>query len=147
MINTERTPNFKIGWILSNKVIALTHFHHEITKEDISAIMEESVNMLKNVTKEFHMIIDNRVAPIDQLYTLEQLQQSSPILSHPYLRYLILIKPLQISTIDLHQETEENGNVILKNVESVKDAIRTLKDFDNKTDYSRINVSFFPKQQ
>lgn len=115
-----RIPNFKVGWIVQNKIAALTHFHSEITPEDIYGVMQASQKLLKDINQDFHMIIDNRVAPLSRIYTLAELQESAPILAHPYLNHLIIIKPVHLSIPQ--NQVEISNRVKLRNVSSIQEA-------------------------
>ncbi len=144
MFKPKRVPNYKIDWVLKNKILALTHFHSEITKDDISGVIKELTGVLENVNNKFDMIIDNRLAPMNQLNTLDELQRSSPMMSHSYLNHLVLIKPLHVSFSKKDLEIQTNRNVKLKNVASVCAAIVFLKISTKYEPQDKIDMFFFP---
>ena len=134
-------PNFKVGWVIPNKIAVLTHFHSAITPEDIQGVMTESGRLLQGADDEFHLIIDNRVAPLPKIYSLEQLQDSSPILSHPLLKYLVVVKPMHLILPEIEEESK-NG-VTLKNVASVQEAFQFLSE-RTSIELTGDEMEFFP---
>jgi hypothetical protein len=117
-----RTPNYKVGWLIPGKVAALTHFHAEITQEDMAGVITETMALLKDVKDPFHIIIDNRVAPLDMIYTLEDLQKVSAVLNHPLLAYVVIVKPDHLELGKEEMTVQSAGNVHLKNVSSIQEA-------------------------
>jgi hypothetical protein len=140
-----RPPNYKVGWIQPGKVAALTHFHADIRPEDVAGVMQASTELLQQVSDDFDLVIDNRVAPIDHLYPLAQLQQSASIFSHPHLRNLIIIKPMRVAAIAEGQRTEKSGKVTLYHVASVEEALATLSNRTDGSDPGELNHDFFPE--
>lgn len=122
----SRKPNFKIGWIASKKLAGLTHFHSEVTQEDIQGIFMATEKLLESVDEEFSLIIDNRLMLMQSLYTLEQLRSHSPFLNHRYLKYIIVIIPNNIKASDEDFEIQQSKGVTLKNVSTVSDAYEFL---------------------
>jgi retinol dehydrogenase 12 len=126
-VRFTRAPNYKVGWLVPGAVAALTHFHAAITPEDIAGVESEAQTLLRDVQAPFHIVIDNRVAPLDRIYTLDELQRASPLLRHPHLTHLIIVKPAHLELPG--EAVERRGNVCLKNVASIDEAI----DYANET--------------
>jgi hypothetical protein len=124
-----RVPNYKVGWIIPAKVAALTHFHSDITEADRMGVFTETQKLLEHVGEPFHIIIDNRHAPLEKLYTLQELQQFSPFLKHPQLRSLVIIKPMHLELDESSADSERSGEVVLKNVSSPEEALDVVSKF------------------
>jgi NAD(P)-dependent dehydrogenase (short-subunit alcohol dehydrogenase family) len=122
----SRKPNYKIDWIVPNKLAGLTHFHSEVTQEDIQGVSIATEKLLESVDEEFSLIIDNRLMSMANLYTLEQLQSHSPFLSHRYLKYVIVIIPNNLEVSDVDCEIQQSKGVRLKNVSKVSEAYKFL---------------------
>lgn len=139
-----RAPNYKVGWLVDQKLAALTHYHPNITPEDIMGVYTESHNLLEGVTTPFHLFIDNRLAPFDKIYTLSELLEMSPLLRHPYLSHIVVVKPnhLKLYAIDVVLQTQ--AQVSLQNVDSVQDGISFLKQHVGGLEDENIYLSFFP---
>jgi hypothetical protein len=139
-----RTPNYKVGWLITNKIAALSHFHSEITQEDLMGVFTETQRLLKDTQKPFQVIIDNRLAPINKIYTLAELQQSSPLLSHPLLQYIVIVKPQHIELQPEHLALETRHGIHLKNVASIGEAIEYVGRMSTDGDMADMDTSFFP---
>lgn len=140
-----RTPNYKVGWLVKNKLAALTHYHSDITAEDLMGVYAESQQLLEAVVTPFHLIIDNRVAPLDKIYTLAELLQLSPLLHHPYLRYIVIIKPDHLDLGTAHGTLQKQALVSLQNVSSVQEGLSFLAQNVNDMDVATIDFGFFPE--
>ncbi|PCJ64870.1 MAG: hypothetical protein COA58_11390 [Bacteroidetes bacterium] len=139
-----KSPNYKVGWLVKNQLAALTHFHSNITQEDIQGVLKETQDLIKNITEPFSIIIDNRLAPINQIYSLTQLQSSSPVLSHPQLEYLIIIKPNHLTLTEKHKHIEIAKGVKLVNTSSINTSTDFLLEKNKTLSLKSINLDLFP---
>ena len=140
-----RQPNFKLGWFIPQQIAALTHFHTDVTTEDFMGVIQTGQALLQSIDNEFHVIIDNRFVAMSELATLVQMQQMVPYMNHPGLRWVVVVKPegLDIDTNTL--AIEQAGNVQLKNVASLSEAIGFLQSTDTNLNWAQLNSAFFPE--
>ncbi|AKP52867.1 hypothetical protein JQC67_09560 [Aurantibacter crassamenti] len=139
-----KNKNFKTGWLVENKLAALTHFHSNISLEDIQGVLQETTQMISNLKEPFNIIIDNRLAPIDRIFSLREFQSSSSLLNHSLLNYLIVIKPLHLTLNERQKELEISNGVKLINTDSVKSAIKIVKGVEKDIQSEKIDLTFFP---
>jgi len=138
-----RTPNYKVGWIIETKVAALTHFHSEITHEDIVGVFTETQKLLQGMQEPFHIIIDNRLAPLNKMYSLEELQNSSPLLLHPLLNYIVIVKPNHLELRINEILIEKRESKYLKNVSSIHEALDFVRQTIPELHQGKIDIHFF----
>ncbi len=139
-----RNENYKVGWLVPQKLAALTHFHSDISSEDIEGVFKDTERMISNVNQLFSIVIDNRLAPMNRVYSLEELQNSSSILKHPLLEYLIIIIPKHLTLNAEQKKVEISNGVKLINTESVKNAIDLIKENKGYAIKEEIISDFFP---
>jgi hypothetical protein len=139
-----RQPNYKLGWYVPNQVAALTHFHPDVTAEDFLGVVQAGQELLQHIGNEFHIIIDNRVVGMSSPASLGQMKQMVPYMNHPLLRWVVVVKPehLALDTDSLPVEKEEA--VQLKNVASLEEAIRHLRQTTTDVQWQQADVVFFP---
>jgi hypothetical protein len=140
-----RTPNYKVGWIIPDKLAGLTHFHSDIQREDVAGVFLETEKLLQNVDTPFHILIDNRLAPLNKIYSLEELQQFSAFLRHPFLNYIIIVKPDGLKLESDQIEVEEKNGVFLKNAATVPEAFDFLNEVIPDLDKDQIDSLFFSR--
>lgn len=138
-----RVSNYKVGWILENKVAALTHFHSEITYEDISGVALEAQKLVQDVKEPFHLLIDNRLAPLSKLFSLEELQNASPLLRHPLLNHVVIVKPTHLVVRINETLIEKRGSTSLKNVSSIDEALDFLRQILPGLNPGQMDTRFF----
>lgn len=138
-----RTPNYKVGWIIENKVAALTHYHSEITQEDIIGVFAETQRLLQGVKESFQIIIDNRLAPLKRIHSLEELQNASPLLLHPFLDHIIIVKPNHLELEIKETFKEKRGSQYLKNVNSIDEALDYVRHLIPELEQDKIDIHFF----
>ena len=138
-----RTPNYKVGWILDTKVAALTHFHSEITQEDIIGVFTETQKLLQDAKEPFQIIIDNRLAPLNKLFSLEELQNSSPLLLHPLLDHIVIVKPNHLELGTNETLIEKRESTTLKNVSSIHEALDFLRQTVPELNQGKMDLHFF----
>ena len=139
-----RIPNFKVGWLLEKQVAALTHFHSDITDEDIQGVTQKTVCLLQEMETPFHILIDNRLVHLHKIYSLVELQNSSPIFLHPCLSYVVMVKPNHLSLSNDKMLTEQCNNVHLKNVPGILEAFEFLNQIIPDFYKIVIQSNFFP---
>ena len=140
----KREPNFKLGWISPKRLAGLTHFHPEITQDDMMGVYHGASELLKGADQEFHMIIDNRMAPLNALFTLQELQAMSPFLQHPLLKYLVVVKPLHLTLNEEQAQIQEANGVLLKNVSGIEEGMNFLKKNQALSGITAPDPQFFP---
>jgi hypothetical protein len=138
-----RTPNYKVGWIIETKVAALTHFHSEITHKDIIGVFTETQKLLQDVKEPFQIIIDNRLAPLNKIYSLEELQNSSPLLLHPFLNHIVIVKPNHLELRINETLIEKRESTYLKNVSSIHEALDFIQFAAPELKQYEIDMKFF----
>lgn len=138
-----RTPNFKIGWLIPQKMAALTHYHSEITQDDIIGVFTETQKLLQNAKEPFQIIIDNRLAPLKKMYSLEELQNSSPLLLHPFLNHIVIVKPNHLELRINETLIEKRESTYLKNVSSIHEALDFIQCAVPELKQYEISMSFF----
>lgn len=138
-----RTPNYKVGWIIESKVAALTHYHSEITQEDIIGVFAETQRLLQGVKESFQIIIDNRLAPLKKIHSLEELQNASPLLLHPFLDHIIIVKPNHLELEIKETFKEKRGSKYLKNVNSIDEALGFVRHLIPELEQYKIDIHFF----
>ena len=121
-----RKPNFKVDWISPRKLVGLTHYHSKITQVDIQGVFVKTEKILESIDEEFSLIIDNRLIPMDKLYSLTELQNLSAYLKHELLKYIIVIIPNHLNASVKDYEIQRANGVILKNVSNVSEAFEFL---------------------
>jgi hypothetical protein len=139
-----RQPNYQLGWYVPNQVAALTHFHPDVTAEDFLGVVQAGQELLQHIGNEFHIIIDNRVVGMSSPASLGQMKQMVPYMNHPLLRWVVVVKPehLALDTDSLPVEKEEAAQ--LKNVASLEEAIRHLRQTTTDVQWQQADVAFFP---
>jgi hypothetical protein len=91
-----RQPNFKLDWFVSQQVLGLTHFHPEVTEADVMGVIQRGQELTNSIETPFHLLIDNRVVPMPGLLSLEQMVQMVPYANHPYLGWIVVVKPASL---------------------------------------------------
>ena len=135
--------NYKVGWIVETKVAALTHFHSEITHEDIIGVFTEAQKLLMDAKGPFQIIIDNRLAPLTKLFSLEELQNSSPLLRHPLLNHIVIVKPNHLDLMINETVIEKWERTYLKNVSSIQEALNFLRLAIPELNKAKMDSHFF----
>ncbi len=72
--------NYKLGWLVDQHVLALTHFTSAITPEEFQAILAETQTYLQQIEHPFQVIIDNRIISDLNVASLELIMQAFPAL-------------------------------------------------------------------
>ena len=139
-----RQPNYKLDWFIPNQVAALTHFHPDVTAEDFAGVVQTGTALLNNAQQPFHVIIDNRLVDMAAPASLAQMRQMVPYMSHPLLRWVVVVKPetLALDTDSLPIETV--GESCLKNVASLTEAMQYLRSEAPALAWDQANRAFFP---
>jgi hypothetical protein len=139
-----RQPNYQLGWYVPNQIAALTHFHPDVTAEDFLGVVQAGQELLQQVSNEFHIIIDNRVVGMSSPASLGQMKQMVPYMNHPLLRWVVVIKPNHLALDTASLPVEQEGSAQLKNVASLEEAIRHLRQTTTNVQWQQANMTFFP---
>jgi hypothetical protein len=139
-----RQPNFKLGWFIPNQIVALTHPYAEITSDDFMGIVQTGQNLLAQVENEFHVIIDNRFVDMSSLASLNQMKQAVPYMNHPFLRWIIAVKPQKLTLNVSDLPIEKDGQARLKNFTDLPEAIKFLRETVTEIQWQYSDATFFP---
>jgi hypothetical protein len=142
-----RQPNFKLDWFIPNQVVGLTHFHSDVTSDDVMGVIQKGQALTESVENEFHILIDNRVVNSPGLISLDQMKQMVPYMNHPSLRWVVVVRPesLALDTSDL--SIEKDGQLRLKNVSSLPEAIDFLREMAPEVQWQQADATFFPNAE
>ncbi|MCP4543169.1 MAG: hypothetical protein GY832_39145 [Chloroflexi bacterium] len=142
-----RQSNFKLDWFIPNQIAGLTHFHSDVTQDDFMGVIQKGQELVGNIENEFHILIDNRVVNSPSLVSLDQMKQMVPYMSHPLLRWVVVVKPesLALDTSDL--PVEKDGQLRLKNVSSLTEAIDFLREMAPEVQWQQADETFFPNAE
>lgn len=144
---TKREKNYKIGWVLPNQVAGLTHFHADVTMDDMQGVVTEGTTLIDSVAQIFHIIIDNRVVGNTQRANLKQMKQFVPYMSNPFLRWVVVVLP-EASDVDPKTiSIEQDDDTQLIHVHTLDEAINHLKSIDSSLDWTQSDADFFPHYQ
>lgn len=139
-----RQPNYKLGWYIPNQIAALTHFHSDVTPEDFMGVLQTGEALLKDVDSPFHVIIDNRVVSMAAPASLSQMKEMVSFMSHPLLRWVVVVKPASLDLDTSRLPIEQVGQTQLKNVSSLAEAIVHLQAVTNDIMWETAVATFFP---
>ena len=138
-----RQPNYKLGWYVPNQIAALTHFHPDVTAEDFQGVVQAGQGLLQQVGNQFHIIIDNRVVGMSFLPSLGQMKQMVSYMSHPLLRWVVVVKPEQLTLDTDSLLAERDGATQLKHVASLEEALRHLRQATTDVQWHQADATFF----
>ena len=139
-----QSPNFKLGWFIPNQIAALTHFHANVTTDDFMGVVQAGQELLNGVESEFHVLIDNRVVDMSTPAGLSQMKQMVPYMNHPFLRWVVVVKPQNLVLDTSELSVEEDGKARLKNVASLQEAIEFLRNTVDNVQWQQADTTFFP---
>jgi len=140
-----RQPNFKLDWLVPNQIIGLTHFHAEVTQEDIMGVIQKGQELASDVENEFHILIDNRAVNMPSPLGLSQMKQMVSYMDHPLLRWVLVVKSTSLALDMANLPIEKDGHTRLKNVASLAEAIDFLQDAAPDVQWDQIDATFFPQ--
>ncbi len=138
-----RQPNFKLGWFIPNQIAALTHPYAQITSDDFMGIVQTGQNLLAQVENEFHVIIDNRFVDMSSLASLNQMKQAVPYMNHPFLRWIVTVKPQKLTLNISDLPIEQDGQTCLKNVADLPEALKFLRETVSEVQWQYADAAFF----
>ncbi len=139
-----RQPNYKLDWFIPHKILALTHFHSDVTTEDFMGVIQTGEELLRRINHEFHVIIDNRVVDMSSPVSLSQMKEMVPYMNHPLLRWVVVVKPEKLILDTSSLPIEKEGEIQLKNVSSLSEAISYLHKTITDVDWQQADLTFFP---
>lgn len=139
-----RPPNFKLGWFIPHQIAALTHFHADVTAEDFMGVVQTGEELLRDVDKPFHVIIDNRFVNMPAPVSLSQMKKMVTYMNHPRLQWVVVVKPAALVLDTNGLSIEQIGETRLKNVASLQEAINYLQATTSGIAWEKMDASFFP---
>lgn len=139
-----RPPNFKLGWFVPHQIAALTHFHSDVTAEDFMGVIQTGEELLGNVDKAFHVIIDNRFVNMSSPVHLNQMKEMVTYMNHPKLRWIVVVKPVNLALDTSSLPIEQMGETRLKNVSNLPEAINYLQATTSGIAWEKADTTFFP---
>jgi hypothetical protein len=139
-----RPPNFKLGWFVPHQIAALTHFHADVTAEDFMGVIHTGQELLGNVDKAFHVIIDNRFVNMPAPVSLSQMKGMVAYMNHPRLQWVVVVKPAALVLDTDGLPIEQMGETRLKNVSSLPEAINYLQATTSGIAWEKADATFFP---
>lgn len=142
-----RQPNYKLGWLIPYQIMALTHFHSDVTHEDFMGILQTGQELLRSVNNEFHVIIDNRAIDMSAPISLAQMKEGAPFMNHSMLRWIVVVKPTRLALDASRLPIEQIEQTQLKNVSSLQEAIRYLRATTNGIEWDKADTRFFPNAE
>lgn len=134
---------YRAGWLIQNKVLALTHFDPVVTQDDFMGIANDTNRAIQQVSDSFHILIDNRIIENESIASLEMMLQAMPMLNHPQLRWLVMILPESIKDQAEMMPIQTSGHIQLKYVDSLDSAILHLSNEDDSIDWDAQDQEFF----
>ncbi len=139
-----RQPNFKLDWLVPNQIIGLTHFYPDVTSDDVMGVIQKGQDLTSSIKDEFHILIDNRVVNMPAPLGLAQMKHMVPLLNHPMLRWIIVVKPASLTLDTSSLPMEKDGQLRLKNVSGLAEAIDFLRETLPDVQWQQIDATFFP---
>lgn len=130
--------------LIEGRVIGLTHYTDHVTMEEFQEINAIAERLTSQISEEFHFIIDNQNINIDRVLSLSDLQNAAPYMNHPLLRAVVMILPRQMDVDASTLPIEHNGDVHLKLVNDVDEAVEYLSSADESLEWDVVSRSFFP---
>jgi hypothetical protein len=76
--------------------------------------------------------------------SLSQMQQMVPYMNHPLLRWVVVIKPEQLVLNAENLPIEQAGDIRVKNVSSLSEGLRYLRQTTGDLHWHQANLTFFP---
>ena len=134
---------FRAGWLIPQQILALTHFHPQVTPEDFAGIAQATQTALAQVTGEFHLILDNRIIADTNLATLATMLQFMPQMNHPRLRWIVMILPEVLRGTALTLPDQQYNQIHLTHVDTLPDAFKFLRSVDETIVWDKQNTDFF----
>ena len=125
---------YKAGWLVKNRILALTHFEPVVTMEDFRDIAADAHTALQEATQPFHLLIDNRIIAERTVASLDTMLKALPILEHSHLRWIIVVLPETIKETAAIWEVQRHGSIQLKFVDSLSSAFQHFAREDDDTD-------------
>ncbi len=76
--------------------------------------------------------------------SLSQMQQMVPFMNHPLLRWVVVIKPEQLVLNVENLPIEQAGDIRVKNVSSLSEGLRYLRQTTEDLHWHQADLAFFP---
>lgn len=135
--------NYKVGWLIDQQLLALTHFTPAITPEEFQAIVAQTQAYLQSVRQPFHVLIDNRQIGDLNVVDLALMLQAFAALNHGQLRWIVMILPEPIKHTAAQRIIQRQGQIQLIYVESLEQALVHLQEVDPTLDLTQQDQEFF----
>lgn len=107
-------------------------------------VVQTGEELLRNVDKPFHVIIDNRFVNMPALVSLSQMKEMVVYMNHPRLQWVVVVKPAALVLDTNGLPIEQIGETRLKNVASLQEAINHLQATTSGIAWEKMDASFFP---
>ncbi len=146
---SDSKKNYKHDWVIPYRVVGLTHYTNLVTMEEFQEIGAKGQMLMEQFSHQqsglpLHGIIDNRKIDMPNLLSLTDMLQAASYMNHPLLRWIIVIVPEKLQSRTESMPVEQVGDVQLKNVNTVAEAIEHLKTVDSTLNWQDADKSFFP---
>ncbi|XSG76525.1 hypothetical protein ACP8Y2_05875 [Herpetosiphon llansteffanensis] len=135
--------NYKLGWLVEQYVLALTHFTSAISAEEFQAILAETQTYLQPIEHPFHVIIDNRMISDLNIVSLEIIMQAFPALNHKHLSWIVMILPEPIKHTAAERPIQQHETIQLIYVENLQRALDHVQHAEPKLNLSQRDQGFF----
>jgi len=107
-------------------------------------VIQTGEELLRNVDKPFHVIIDNRFVTMSSPVHLNQMKEMVNYMNHPRLRWVVVVKPVSLALDTSSLPIEQMGETRLKNVSSLPEAINYLQANTSGIIWEKADATFFP---
>jgi len=134
---------YKADWLITQQILALTHFDSVVTPDDFAGIASDTARAIEDVENTFHVLIDNRIIESTNIAPLDLMLQAMPVMNHPQLRWIVVILPEHIKEQAQELEIQKAGDIQLRYVDSLETAYQHLRDVDNTLTWDAIDTEFF----
>jgi hypothetical protein len=143
METTMHALRYKVGWFIPQQVMALTHLVPEVTQEDFAGIVNDTNVCLQAAQQPFHMIIDNRIIPMEQPTPLDMILQAMPQLQASSLRWIVIILPHTMQRRAAAMGIQQVGTIQMRFVDTLATALDALRAVDDSLNWEAQAADFF----
>ncbi len=134
---------FRAGWLIPQQLLALTHFHPQVTPEDFAQITQQTQTALTQVSGEFHLLLDNRIIADANVATLDIMLQMMPQMAHPQLRWVVMILPELLRGTAVSIPDQQYNQIRLTHVDTLTAAYDFLRSVDETINWQKLDGDFF----
>ena len=137
---------YRAGWLIPQQLLALTHFHPQVTPEDFAQITQDTDVALTQAAGAFHLLLDNRIIADANLATLDTMLQMMPQMNHPLLRWVVMILPESLAGTAVSLPDQQYNQIRLTHVDTLTAAYDFLRSVDKTLNWQKLNDDFFTPQ-